>query len=522
MGICQSTKQDSNDMYKTKTLNSTMTRKQNTKDISTSNHNITKTTSAFSNSKERFYTKESISDKKTNSTSRSKAYVKMKSVDVKTSEKLKARNPLRHTSSEKDLKVSAGLVVNCNSENPKDKYKILKKVGEGGYGTVWKVQHIKTGLIRAMKRIPKVRKKNVKVEEIINEIETLKKLDHPNIVKIFEFFVEADGYYLITEYCNYGELFDVIKEKGFLSEEIAANIMYQIFSAVYYCHSTSNIIHRDIKPENCLLDINKTIKLCDFGWTTRVTKKMRTTFCGTFEYMAPEIIKEHPYSKSVDIWSLGIILYEMLHGFSPFKGNGNPKEIMSNIIKGKWNFQRQDLSEDVKRLITSLLLADENKRITIEGVFESKWITNRNKSNIAIDNNRYSSSNDALFDSVFNLIKKRKRKEISPIGLKQEENTSMYKEIKDIEKALNSQEKTINQFNKKTKLMLYQAKQINCGTNNNILLYRGNTPKQKKKKLKKKFDYHSQIISYNTNEISTQTEITTKSKWNILNIFQCK
>ena len=407
-----------------------------------------------------------------------------------------------------------------------EKVKINNKdkiLGHGAFGSVYLVRHKKNNTYYAMKKIKKENLNNVIDDSIIHrELNIHIMLSHDNICKLYAYREDKDNFYMILEYeCN-GTLFEEIQRcKGKLSEDKAYYYFIQICHAVLFLHN-NDIIHRDIKPENCLLDINKTIKLCDFGWTTRVTKKMRTTFCGTFEYMAPEIIKEHPYSKSVDIWSLGIILYEMLHGFSPFKGNGNPKEIMSNIIKGKWNFQRQDLSEDVKRLITSLLLADENKRITIEGVFESKWITNRNKSNIGIDNNRYSSSNDALFDSVFNLIKKRKRKEISPIGLKQEENTSMYKEIKDIEKALNSQEKTINQFNKKTKLMLYQAKQINCDTNNNILLYRGNTPKQKKKKLKKKFDYHSQIISYNTNEISTQTEITTKSKWNILNIFQCK
>ena len=384
MGICQSTKQDSNDMYKTKTLNSTMTRKQNTKDISTSNHNITKTTSAFSNSKERFYTKESISDKKTNSTSRSKAYVKMKSVDVKTSEKLKARNPLRHTSSEKDLKVSAGLVVNCNSENPKDKYKILKKVGEGGYGTVWKVQHIKTGLIRAMKRIPKVRKKNVKVEEIINEIETLKKLDHPNIVKIFEFFVEADGYYLITEYCNYGELFDVIKEKGFLSEEIAANIMYQIFSAVYYCHSTSNIIHRDIKPENILIEsIDQNthfynIKIIDFG-TAKIYEKNKNEdkIIGSAYYIAPEVLNKN-YNEKCDIWSCGVILYILLCGKVPFNGK-NDSEILQKIKGGKYDLNRhpfESVSDEAKDLIKKCLDLNVNRRINARSALNHKWFRN--------------------------------------------------------------------------------------------------------------------------------------------------
>ena len=308
----------------------------------------------------------------------------MKSVDVKTSEKLKARNPLRHTSSEKDLKVNAGLVVNCNSENPKDKYKILKKVGEGGYGTVWKVQHIKTGLIRAMKRIPKVRKKNVKVEEIINEIETLKKLDHPNIVKIFEFFVEADGYYLITEYCNYGELFDVIKEKGFLSEEIAANIMYQIFSAVYYCHSTSNIIHRDIKPENILIEsIDQNthfynIKIIDFG-TAKIYEKNKNEdkIIGSAYYIAPEVLNKN-YNEKCDIWSCGVILYILLCGKVPFNGK-NDSEILQKIKGGKYDLNRhpfESVSDEAKDLIKKCLDLNVNRRINARSALNHKWFRN--------------------------------------------------------------------------------------------------------------------------------------------------
>ena len=144
-----------------------------------------------------------------------------------------------------NLEINTRLIINCNNKNPKDQYKIITKLGKGAFGTVWKVRNINTGLFRAMKRIKKMRNNINKINEIVNEIEILKNLDHPNIVKIFEFFIEADGYYIITEYCNGGELFQAIKLNGFFSEDKAANIIYQVFNAMNYCHNTNKVIHRD-------------------------------------------------------------------------------------------------------------------------------------------------------------------------------------------------------------------------------------------------------------------------------------
>ena len=107
----------------------------------------------------------------------------------------------RSQTTERDLAVNSELIVNCNRNSQKDSYKIMEKLGEGSYGTVWKVKQRKTHLIRAMKKITKnTNSRSETINEIINEIELLKKLDHPNIVKIFEFFIEPDGYYLICEY----------------------------------------------------------------------------------------------------------------------------------------------------------------------------------------------------------------------------------------------------------------------------------------------------------------------------------
>ena len=129
-----------------------------------------------------------------------------------------------------------------------DVYKPERQIGEGGYGQVFLVRHKKMNLLRAMKVIP-INSKNEQ-EKTDEEIELLKQLDHPNIVKLFEYFSDNDKYYLITEYCKGGDLFDLIKIKKRFCELSAAYIMYQIFLALYYCHNTHHLIHRDIKPEN--------------------------------------------------------------------------------------------------------------------------------------------------------------------------------------------------------------------------------------------------------------------------------
>ena len=119
------------------------------------------------------------------------------------------------------------------------------------------------------------------------------------------------------EYAHNGTLFQTIKNKQMQDEKTAFTHFIQAASAVLFLHE-NNLVHRDLKPENLLVDENNIVKLGDFGWCVELTLGNRVTFCGTYEYMAPEILKEKPYNQGIDIWSLGILLYELLHGFSPF------------------------------------------------------------------------------------------------------------------------------------------------------------------------------------------------------------
>ena len=133
-----------------------------------------------------------------------------------------------------------------------------------------------------------------------------------------------------------------------------------------------NVFHRDIKPENLLLDSKMNIKLCDFGWCAEKIHLKRRTFCGTYEYMAPEIVLDIPYDYTIDIWSLGILLYEMLHGYAPFKGK-EYKEIASKIKEGNIVFS-SSIAEDAQDLIKSILVKDGKQRPSINKILKSPFI----------------------------------------------------------------------------------------------------------------------------------------------------
>lgn len=420
----------------------------------------------------------------------------------------------------------------------------IKILGSGAFGSVYLVRHKQNGAYYALKQMNKQTLKNMIDYSIIHrEFNIHIMLSHENICKLYAYREDDENFYMIMEYESNGNLFSEIqKHKKGLNEDKAYEYFIQICNAILFLHS-HGIIHRDIKPENCLLDMNKNIKLCDFGWTTRVSSQLRTTFCGTFEYMAPEIIQEHPYSKSVDIWSLGILLYEMLHGYSPFRGNGNAKEIMKNILKGKFQFKKESLSNEVQSLINELLDPNENKRITIEKVYLHPWIKKYNsitssgcKDTMTNDTSLFSYNNDLLFDSVLNQISKKKTKAISPINEKPDvnESLSLYKEIKEIETVIDNKVNEISNFKQKAEKILKKANNkcnndksepiIAYNFNDSIIVRRKENKKQKKRKVYSSHRINNINITQLT-EISTQTEINTsennKSLWNIFSIFKC-
>ena len=278
------------------------------------------------------------------------------------------------------INLTNNIIVSQICQNPSVDYNQLDFLGEGSYSTVYRVQNKLTDSIRAMKIINKSSTCSEKDErEILNEINILRTLDHPNILKIFEFYSNKESYFLVTELCSEGELFQEIIDKGPFSENCSAYIMFQILSAINYCHNMK-IIHRDLKPENILIaDRDKhnfpTIKICDFG-TSKMFEKgaIQYRVVGSSYYIAPEVLKKK-YDEKCDLWSCGVILYILLSGRPPFGGE-NDKQILESVALGKYDLQMAPFNKVSKScidLIKKLLAMDQQKRISAQEALAHKW-----------------------------------------------------------------------------------------------------------------------------------------------------
>ena len=266
-------------------------------------------------------------------------------------------------------------------QNPKsfqEVYKLGKLIGSGSFGDVRAATHIETGEERAVKLFKKSLATTDKDKrKLFEEIQILRSLDHPNIVKIFEYFEDMRRYYIVMEYCRGGELFQEVLRQEHFSEQTAATILQQLFSAVGYLHS-NNIMHRDLKPENILLEDSGdflNIKLIDFGTAIRFNpgSKLRT-IVGTAYYIAPEVLKG-AYTEKCDMWSCGVIIYILLSGFPPFDGKSD-EEIIEKVKKCSYNFGRdvwKNVSNEAKDLIYKLL-AQPDVRISAEEALQDLWV----------------------------------------------------------------------------------------------------------------------------------------------------
>ena len=295
-------------------------------------------------------------------------------------------------------------------------------IGEGSFSQVFLYTDPITNKKYAVKQINKnencylTQKKNT----IFNEINIQGRITHPNIIKLYNYFEYESNMYLILEYACNDNLFYLSKSQKFFSEGVAFYYFIQALNAIYFLH-THSIIHRDLKPENLLINENNILKLCDFGWSVKLNNNKRTTFCGTIEYMAPEIIKKQRYDESIDIWSLGVLLYELVHSYSPFVTEDlDTTKIENNIIKQDLKF-KEGVSEEFKDLITQLLIKNCEKRIKIEEIYQHpfvlKYVTimyttiskcnftfndvfNTNKKNVKYKSVIINKSNNSVFDSV--------------------------------------------------------------------------------------------------------------------------
>jgi len=259
-------------------------------------------------------------------------------------------------------------------------YEIGGKLGTGSFAVVKQATRKSDGKQFAIKVIKKSKLNAEELAVVHDEVEIMHKVDHPNCVKLFEMFETSKKLYMVLELLTGGELFDRIVAKGSYSEKEASQLIRDIAGAIKYLHSIG-VVHRDLKPEN-LLYLNpkpdSPIKITDFGLAKlKGTADSMTTACGTPGYVAPEVLKNEPYDKAVDMWSLGVILYILLCGFPPFY-HESTAQLYKQIKKGEYDFPDPywtDISAEAKNLVTCLLTVNPKKRYTAEQVLAHPWIT---------------------------------------------------------------------------------------------------------------------------------------------------
>ncbi|NXD32492.1 SRK1 kinase, partial [Spelaeornis formosus] len=212
---------------------------------------------------------------------------------------------------------------------------------------------------------------------ILKEVQIMRGLNHPGIVRLLNFTESREHYFLTLELMEGGELFHQIVKLTYFSEELSRHVILQVAHGIRYLHEEKGVVHRDIKPENILFESIPIIpsKIADFGLSKIVWDQDTMTPCGTVGYTAPEIVKDERYSKSVDMWALGCVLYTLLCGFPPFYDE-SIHVLTEKVAKGYYTFLSpwwDDISASSKDLITHLLDVDPEKRYTIDEFLAHPW-----------------------------------------------------------------------------------------------------------------------------------------------------
>ncbi|KAI0952025.1 hypothetical protein AcV7_007954 [Taiwanofungus camphoratus] len=290
-----------------------------------------------------------------------------------------------------------------------DDYKLLDKMGDGAFSNVYKAIDLRTGQKVAVKVVRKYELSASQRANILKEVQIMRGINHPSIVKLINFFESPEHYFLILELLEGGELFHQIVKLTYFSENLSRHVILQVAQGIRYLHEERGVVHRDIKPENLLfeniplvpsahppvgqLDEEKEdegefiagvggggigrVKIADFGLSKVVWDEQTMTPCGTVGYTAPEIVKDERYSKSVDMWALGCVLYTLLCGFPPFYDE-SISVLTEKVARGHYTFLSpwwDTISASAKDLITHLLCVDPAQRYTIDEFLAHPWCT---------------------------------------------------------------------------------------------------------------------------------------------------
>lgn len=264
-------------------------------------------------------------------------------------------------------------------EEMNNNYKIVDALRISQFYSSYKVIHLKTSDVRVLKVIRKDSFKTREEEELTKEIDILLGLDHPNLIKVFDFFIDEKNYYVITENTNlHPTLFEQLPNLKGITERIVAVIIEQVFSSIFYLHS-KGIVHKQIIPENIVIDENTyLIKIIDFGIFHYYNKATKLSNRFMFPYFSPpeNFHSDKIFQGKNDNWSCGVLLYFLLSGIAPYRGNTS-NEVIDNIKKGKLLFDKncwESISKEAKYLVERLMKYDVTKRIGIDEAWKDLWI----------------------------------------------------------------------------------------------------------------------------------------------------
>ncbi|TVY13690.1 cAMP-dependent protein kinase type 2 [Lachnellula arida] len=240
-------------------------------------------------------------------------------------------------------------------------FDILRTLGTGSFGRVHLVQSKHNQRFYAVKVLKKAQVVKMKqVEHTNDERRMLQEVKHPFLITLWGTFQDSKNLYMVMDFVEGGELFSLLRKSQRFPNPVAKFYAAEVTLALEYLHS-KQIIYRDLKPENLLLDRHGHLKITDFGFAKRVPD-ITWTLCGTPDYLAPEVVSSKGYNKSVDWWSLGILIFEMLCGFTPFWDGGSPMKIYENILKGRVKYPPY-IHPDAQDLLQRLITADLTKRL---------------------------------------------------------------------------------------------------------------------------------------------------------------
>ncbi|EEP81463.1 cAMP-dependent protein kinase type 2 [Uncinocarpus reesii 1704] len=240
-------------------------------------------------------------------------------------------------------------------------FTLRRTLGTGSFGRVHLVQSVHNQRYYAIKVLKKQQVVKMKqVEHTNDERRMLERVKHPFLITLWGTFQDAKNLYMVMDFVEGGELFSLLRKSQRFPNPVAKFYAAEVTLALEYLHS-QNIVYRDLKPENLLLDRHGHLKITDFGFAKEV-RDITWTLCGTPDYLAPEVVSSKGYNKSVDWWSLGILIFEMLCGFTPFWDSGSPMKIYENIVHGRVKYP-PFLVPDARDLLSQLITPDLTKRL---------------------------------------------------------------------------------------------------------------------------------------------------------------